>query len=86
MVINWVLDIEFPLNYRKGIATGERPESGKWYPWISDWYVPGQTEFMRAMPNPSIDKYITHPMPLLSDIEMDADGSMIMAFTDRFSH
>jgi hypothetical protein len=85
-VTNWVLDLEFPLNYRKGIATGERPESGKWYPWISDWYLPGQPEFMRGMPNPSVDKYVAYPMPMLSDIEIDADGSMIMAFTDRFSH
>ena len=85
-VPNWILDIEIPLNYRKGIATGERPESGKWYPWISDWYVAGQPEFMRGMPNPTIDKYVAYPMPLLSDIEIDADGSMILAFTDRFSH
>ncbi len=85
-VPNWVLDIDFPLNYKKGIATGERPESGKWYPWISDWYVPGQPDFMRGLPDPSIAKYVAYPMPILSDIEIDADGSMIMAFTDRFSH
>lgn len=85
-VVSWKLDLEFLLNYRKGIATGERPESGKWYPWISDWYVAGQPEFMRGKPDPTIDKYIAYPMPLLSDIEIDADGSMILAFTDRFSH
>ena len=85
-VPNWTLDIEIPLNYRKGIATGERPESGKWYPWISDWYLPGQPEFMRGRPNVEVDKFIAYPMPLLSDIEVDADGSMILAFTDRFSH
>ena len=82
----WNLMIEFPLNYKKGIATGERPESGKWYPWISDWYVSGQPEFMRGRPDPTMDKYIAYPMPLLSDIELDSDGSMIVAFTDRFSH
>ncbi|MEY4539368.1 MAG: hypothetical protein RLZZ306_1125 [Bacteroidota bacterium] len=86
LVPNWVLDIEIPLNYRKGIATGERPESGKWYPWISDWYVPGQPDFMRGLPDPTIAKYASYPMPILSDIEIDADGSMILAFTDRFSH
>jgi hypothetical protein len=85
-VPTWNLAIEFPLNYKKGIATGERPESGKWYPWISDWYVPGQPNFMRGMPDPTMDKYVAYPMPLLSDIELDADGSMIVAFTDRFSH
>ena len=86
VVPNWVLSTEFPLNYKKGIATGERKESDKWYPWISDWYVAGQPEFMRGMPNPAIDKFVAYPMPLLSDIEIDADGSMIVAFTDRFSH
>ncbi len=85
-VVNWKLDIEFPLNYVKGIATGERPESKKWYPWISDWYVAGQPDFMRGLPDPSVAKYISYPMPIISDIEIDADGSMILAFTDRFSH
>jgi SdrD B-like domain len=85
-VVTWKLDFEIPLNYKKGIATGERPESGKWYPWISDWYVPGQPDFMRGLPVPSVAKYIAYPMPILSDMEIDADGSMILAFTDRFSH
>jgi hypothetical protein len=85
-VVNWKLDIEFPLNYVKGIATGERPESKKWYPWISDWYVTGQPDFMRGLPDPSVAKFISYPMPIISDIEIDADGSMILAFTDRFSH
>ncbi len=82
----WKLDIEFPLNYHKGMATGERPESKKWYPWISDWYLPGQPDFMRGLPNPTVDKYVSYPMPLLSDIELDVDGSMVVAFLDRFSH
>jgi hypothetical protein len=85
-VVTWKLDFEIPLNYKKGIATGERPESGKWYPWISDWYVPGQPDFMRGLPVPSVAKYIAYPMPILSDMEIDTDGSMILAFTDRFSH
>jgi hypothetical protein len=86
VVATWKLDFEIPLNYKKGIATGERPESGKWYPWISDWYVPGQPDFMRGLPVPSVAKYIAYPMPILSDMEIDTDGSMILAFTDRFSH
>jgi hypothetical protein len=85
-VVNWKLDIEFPLNYVKGIATGERPESKKWYPWISDWDAPGLPAYMRGLPDPSVAKYLSYPMPIISDIEIDADGSMILAFTDRFSH
>ncbi len=85
-VPTWKLDIEFPLNYKKGRATYERPESAQWHPWISDWWVPGQPEYMRGKPDPTQDKYISYPMPLITDMEIDADGSMIVAFTDRFSH
>ncbi|MDZ7897668.1 MAG: SdrD B-like domain-containing protein [Arcicella sp.] len=83
---SWKLDIEFPLSYRKGRATWERPESEYWKPWISDWWVPGQPEYLRGKPDVTVDKYISYPMPLISDIEIDTDGSMMVALTDRFSH
>jgi SdrD B-like domain len=79
---NWNLLIEFPLDYEKGQATGERPESKFWYPWTNanqSWYSNTLPAFMK-------EKYISYPMPMLSDIEIDADGSMVVAFMDRFSH
>lgn len=79
---NWNLLIEFPLNYTKGQATGERPESRFWYPWTTaaqPWYSPSLPDFLK-------EKFISYPMPMLSDIEIDADGSMVVAFMDRFSH
>jgi hypothetical protein len=80
---NWKLLIEFSLNYTKGIATGELPtESNKWYPWFKEgqeWWSPGLPDFLKT-------KYVSYPMPMLSDIEIDADGSMVVAFMDRFSH
>jgi SdrD B-like domain len=79
---NWNLLIEFPLNYKKGLATGERPEAQQWFPWNKsgeDWYSPSMPAFLK-------EKYIAYPMPMLSDIEIDADGSMIVAFLDRFAH
>ncbi len=79
---NWNLLIDFPLNYTKGLTTGERQEVRQWFPWFKpgeDWYSPSQPAFLK-------EKYIAYPMPMLSDIEIDADGSMIVAFMDRFSH
>jgi SdrD B-like domain len=80
---NWNLLIEIPLNYTKGIATGELPtQSNKWYPWTKNsapWYSPSLPSFLTT-------KYIAYPMPMLSDIAIDADGSMILAFMDRFAH
>jgi hypothetical protein len=80
---NWKLLIEFSLNYIKGSATGELPtESNKWYPWFregEEWWSPGLPDFLKS-------KYVSYPMPMLSDIEIDADGSMVLAFMDRFSH
>jgi hypothetical protein len=80
---NWKLLIEFSLNYTKGMATGELPtESNKWYPWFregEDWWSPGLPDFLKS-------KYVSYPMPMLSDIEIDADGSMVVAFMDRFAH
>jgi SdrD B-like domain len=79
---NWTLLIEFSLDYRKGQATGERPESVFWYPWTT----PEQTWFSPSLPAFMKEKYISYPMPMLSDIEIDADGSMVVALMDRFAH
>jgi SdrD B-like domain len=79
---NWNLLIDFPLNYVKGLATGERQEVKQWFPWTKageSWYSPSLPAFLK-------EKYIAYPMPMLSDIAIDADGSMVVAFMDRFSH
>jgi SdrD B-like domain len=80
---NWTLLIDFPLTYTKGIATGELPtQSNKWYPWTktnAPWYSPSLPAYLTT-------KYVSYPMPMLSDIEIDADGSMVVAFMDRFAH
>jgi hypothetical protein len=79
---NWTLLIDFPLNYKKGLATGERQEVKQWFPWNKsgeDWYSPSMPAFLK-------EKYIAYPMPMLSDIEIDADGSMVVGFLDRFAH
>jgi SdrD B-like domain len=76
----WKLDFEFPLNYRKGIATGEVAQSGRWYPWVNDWSKANMP------PGFPVQKYVSYPTPIISDIKIDVEGSMMIALMDRFAH
>jgi Secretion system C-terminal sorting domain/SdrD B-like domain len=62
--------LSFPLNYTKGVSLGS--QTG-WYPWTNDFsklpYFGGSNT--------------TYPQPILSDIEVDDDGSFILGFLDR---
>jgi Secretion system C-terminal sorting domain/SdrD B-like domain len=62
--------LSFPLNYTKGTSLGI--QTG-WYPWTNDFsklpYAGGTNT--------------TYPQPILSDIEIDDDGSFILGFLDR---
>jgi hypothetical protein len=63
----------FPLNYTRGTVKNNSPTFDKWLPWEDDYtkmLQNGQTDFL-------------YPQPILSDIEFDTDGSMILGFTDR---
>lgn len=67
------------LNYNtKGCAAGIDGEGicCSWNPWLpaNDYRFNGV--------NP--EGFICYPQPLLSDIEFDADGSMVLGFMDRF--
>lgn len=46
-----------------------------WQPWQSTWNFP---------PNPF--GFVIFPQPLLSDIEFDTDGSLLLGFTDILGH
>ena len=63
--------IEFPLNYDK--QTDDQDSKG-WFNWTDD--------FSKIMPSQA-DQLAVNPQPMLSDIEFDSDGSMILAFADR---
>ncbi|MCP3929356.1 MAG: T9SS type B sorting domain-containing protein [Bacteroidetes bacterium] len=68
----------FDLDYVKGYTTStDNCENYPgWYPWISD-----------LPPSCSTDEvFRVYPMPVLSDIEIDVDGSMILGFMDRLGH
>ncbi|MFN8488963.1 MAG: SdrD B-like domain-containing protein [Caldilineaceae bacterium] len=74
--------LTFPLNYGKGPATGPccaLAFSG-WYPWLG--------AFDTTLINTSVQAGIiaVYPQPMLSDIEFDVDGSLILGFMDRFGH
>ena len=67
------LVLSFPLNYNKGItdnACTTNP-SKDWNPWTLQF------------PNPCNGSIIIYPQPILSDIEFDGNGDMILGFLDR---
>ena len=68
--------ISLPLNYERGKVTYSLSVSN-WNPWTDD--------FKKLI---SVDNSGTciYPQPILSDIEFDEDGSMILGFMDRTGH
>ncbi|GAB2552680.1 SdrD B-like domain-containing protein [Spirosoma aerophilum] len=72
--------LSFPLDFRRGAAdlTGTCVQYDHWLPWTDAFPTPcgeGNT------PN-----FVMYPQPILSDLEFDDDGSMIVGFMDRFGH
>ncbi|MFM2338331.1 MAG: hypothetical protein RL115_1524, partial [Bacteroidota bacterium] len=67
--------LRFPLNYYKGLAWATISNSNRWYPWSNTTGAP--TMFGST---------ITHPTPILSNIEFADNGALILAFTDRSGH
>lgn len=71
--VSFTLVKSFSLNYNRGVVKGNSPTFNKWLPWEDNYTVMlqnGQTDFL-------------YPQPILSDIEFDTDGSMILGLTDR---
>jgi hypothetical protein len=76
----WTTIFDFPLTYPKGFADQNaalRDRTG-WYPWTDDWstYTASTRDLGGRLG-------WVYPMPILSDIEFDIDGSMVIGFTDR---
>jgi trimeric autotransporter adhesin len=78
---------DFPLTYPKGFPWVATPELTGWYAWTDDEAVsfaitnPQQTGGAQA----NYGDIVIHPQPILSDIEFDIDGSMVLGFADRFA-
>jgi hypothetical protein len=70
--------LSFPLTYKKGLANTAQtlPNDGRWNNWISSW--------ISCSPAPGDFGVMAYPQPILSDIEIDVNGDMIVAFIDRF--
>ncbi|MEM7531930.1 MAG: SdrD B-like domain-containing protein [Chloroflexota bacterium] len=74
----------FGLDYTKGQprTDGDCGDYPGWFAWRDTW-----VEVCRDNSGGSIDEVIyVYPQPILSDIEFDKDGSMMLAFMDRFGH
>jgi trimeric autotransporter adhesin len=79
--------LDFPLTYPKGFPWGGDPSITGWFPWsdnIND-AIALQTPFARTCCASSYGDVLMYPQPILSDIEFDVDGSMVLGFGDRFS-
>ena len=69
-----------PLNFPRGLTNGFETGSGAangnnrkgWFGWTDDW-----SKMIQGTPS------VTWPQPVLSDIEFDTDGSMVLGFLDR---
>ena len=72
--------LNFLLNYPKGSASDNTCTGiSGWFGWL-DTYAPSCRDF-----GGGALEYV-HPQPVLSNIEFDGDGSMIIGFFDRMGH
>jgi SdrD B-like domain len=81
---NFKEEFSFPLNYTRGftsIASATNKTSAAWRPWIAKW-----SDITKPVPGAATYSQTIHPQPMLSDIEFDVDGSMILGFMDRAGH
>jgi len=75
--------IEFPLNYDKETTgNGDGSPTHGWYKWTDDW-----DELKDPLAGTwSKGHTLAHPQPIVSDIEIDPDGSLIISIMDRAGH
>ncbi len=69
----WTQVFSIPLNYTRGYAANFAAGINSWLPWQDDY---------TKIPLVNAEFFI-NPQPILSDIEFDVDGSMVLGFTDR---
>lgn len=70
---------DFALTYPKGMVSAGKPDSltrTGWFPWTDNFATLISADGLTLM----------YPQPILSDIEFDDDGSMILGFMDRTGH
>jgi hypothetical protein len=72
---NFNLVYNFSLDYQRGYAFSGFAGINSWLPWEDDY-----TKMLRN------DLFFIYPQPILSDIEFDIDGSIVLGFLDRMGH
>lgn len=72
----------FPLNYPRGETWEEIPGIGAWEPW-TDVY---SDALYHVPPDVGNGRRAARPQPIISDIEFDIDGSIIVGILDRAGH
>ncbi|MCY7359509.1 MAG: hypothetical protein LH609_19045 [Rudanella sp.] len=68
--------LSFPLSFKRGSAdlTGGCINYEYWLPWTN------------TFPEPCVNNFVMWPQPMITDLEFDADGHMIIGMLDRFGH
>ncbi len=82
--------LRFPFNYRRGFSNADYR-----YPFKNNWWCAWQNNGNGGAADPMQADYNTangtftggiyYPQPMMSDIEFDVDGAMILGIRDRFS-
>ncbi|MEM1270934.1 MAG: SdrD B-like domain-containing protein, partial [Bacteroidota bacterium] len=84
---NFQLVFSVPLNYPRAFVTNSGIDNGnidigaEWRPWIDTW----QDYEALNQPQP-FGTQVINPQPMLSDIEVDVDGSFVLGVMDRWGH
>lgn len=78
MPLNYEKDLSIMGTYANKLACGAYHG---WFPWTSNTSLFSSYAGCRS----DEPKLTSHPQPILSDIEFDVDGSIILGFLDRFA-
>ena len=75
----WREVFSFPLTFDRGYPSTFGQDRDQWFPWlpVADYEDARVGNF---------NEFFNYPQPILSDIEFDIDGSMILGFLDRMGH
>jgi hypothetical protein len=68
---------DFPLTYPKGYPQRNYPNETGWHPWTYDWNTK-----VNGVAGNGRDSILIHPEPILLDIDLDVDESIVLAFGD----
>ena len=82
----WSTAITFPLTYSKGYAYSTEAGTTQWYNWTDTYQYLNNLSQGSLISNGTFAGGGIRPQPILSDIEFDEDGSMILGFMDRTGH